>query len=239
MFTEKRSWVKTSPEKLTNVLILLRNPPPCHAVKGLLKWNYPFYLKQLSVVLTQCERCVQFRGTLNQSLTLHPIQDCLHSVSDPEKQAGISPACLISALPCLHFIWMCCSGMVSAVVEIPDLRQQWEVNFGDGCVLGVIWECETHFCPHWEGEEDPMITLHSAIPTLSVWPGISLASPSEDVASPLLIPIIHDCRGDRDWVLKVNRVVYKTLIETGPCPKMLFIQIMFQSQFYPLTQDWL
>lgn len=114
-----------------------------------------------------------------------------------------------------------------------------KVNFGDGCVLGVIWEYETHFCPHWEGEEDPMITLHSAIPTLSVWPGISLASPSEDVASPLLIPIIHDCRGDRDWVVKVNRVVYKTLIETGPCPKMLFIQIMFQSQFYPLTQDWL
>lgn len=74
MFIEKSSLVKMSPEELTNFFILLRNPPPYYAVKGLLKLNYPFYLKQLSVILTQCERCAQFRDGLNQLLTLHPIR---------------------------------------------------------------------------------------------------------------------------------------------------------------------
>lgn len=104
----------------------------------------------------------------------------------------------------------------------------------------------THFYTHWEVEENSHPSLHYTmpIPMLSDLTSKAICPlQMKNKAFLLLIspPFTIWERGERErhWVLKVNWVVYKTLIKTGPCPKMLFIHIMFKSQFYPLAQDWL
>lgn len=154
------------------MLILLIKPLPCHAEKGLVKLNYPFYLKKKSDFNLIWKICSYNLGTLSK-LTIHPFRT-VYMLSQKKiswntyaKSHFCTGANSAHFHDCNSFEWdgSAATRWFSATVEISRHQIPMTSSFWRWlCSWGVIWEYVTHSPTHKGVEEKLYHLLHYTVP---------------------------------------------------------------------------